>query len=147
MIAMSRNAVRHAGAAPGARYVRWHVACIFLLQGCLYIGPVWEEPLDREPEIISPEIGPDDQPLNVTFQGDTETLTVIAFDPEDGPLTIVWDVPHGVEFVVTEFESEGVTVSHADVPADPVLDGDLIECVVIDSARQAVTVTWLAVVP
>lgn len=118
-----------------------------MLQGCLYVAPIWREPVDLAPEIVLPE--PDTgSELRLVFQADVETLTVVAQDPEEEPLTFVWEVPHGADYTHTEFEQEGgITVSTVEILRDPVLDGARISCTILDTALNSASVSWLVEVP
>ena len=103
--------------------------------------------MDNPPDILLPdvELG---VPLALVFQGDVETLTVVAQDPEEGPLVFVWQVPRGADFVVTEFEeSAGISVSNAEVPQDDKLDGEEIVCNVFDAGGNSATIVWGVTVP
>lgn len=146
MTSMSRTAPPVPAPRPKWSLLRWHVACIPVLQGCLYIEPIWTPPVDTEPEILLPDIEPGDT-LDAILQADLELFTVIAHDPEGEPISFFWEVPNGVEFGADEFEDDGITGTTARIPRDPLLDGEDIICTVFDPGGNTARVVWHVEVP
>lgn len=64
------------------------------LQGCFWVLPLPEPPLDDPPNVLEPAV----DPLVVVTRTPTVTLLLLAADPEGAPLSVQWpdvlNVPH-----------------------------------------------------
>jgi len=103
--------------------------------------------VDLPPEILLPDVGPNEE-LTLVFQAATETVTVVAQDPEGDHLAFVWQIPRGVVATPSTFEEEGgLTTSRLDLPADPVLDLSVLQVTIFDPSGNDADLRWNLVVP
>jgi hypothetical protein len=103
--------------------------------------------VDLPPEILEPEVEPGSV-IELVFQAATETVTVVAQDPEEQQLTFVWEVPRGVLATPNTFDEEaGITVSILSLPADPVLHDSELHLAVFDTSGNDADLTWHLVIP
>lgn len=147
MIRVSRSGHPHdAPERSNAKHL-WHGACIPLLSGCLYVAPVWREPVDLPPEILLPDVGPGGE-IEFEFRAASETFLIVAQDPEGQSLKIVWQVPRGIVATPNTFEEAGAqTVSELTLEADPVLDDSYLSVTIFDPGGNDADLSWHLVVP
>lgn len=125
-----------------ARLLRWPVACA--PAACFYVKPI--PPVDvNEPPVV---IEPDDEPRRVPIAGDTVVLTVIAYDPEGGPVEFEWpdlaDVPHDLDV----YWRGEVRVCRVEVLAPERLPSTVVRASVSDADRDnTVTVRFVVEAP
>jgi len=115
-----------------------------LLAGCFYVEPGWEPPVNQPPAITLPRSADQTQQLKIVTEA--TTLIVAAYDPDDEIVGFLWEVPHGVEHEIHEWQNpNGDYVSRLTVSRDEALDGEHIRCTVSDQAkpRNTVEVEWL----
>ena len=154
MIQMSRSRWRTAGqffarVTYNVHNRGWHVGCISLLQGCLYVAPVWQEPPLNEGPSISIPTNFDGEVVPLPIVSNPSLVTVLATDPDDEFLTFRWTVPRATQepYVESKRTDAGDWVSNLHLPEEYVQTGDEIKCVVTDQAeprRNVVEITWLA---
>lgn len=101
-----------------------------LCSGCLYTAPVWRGEVNRPPIVIQPEDGLAD----VLLFADTPVV-VVAADPENDPLVFLWSAPGYPDLPSTERAEGELTTSTAVIPYDPLLDGQTVECLVVDQSE------------
>jgi hypothetical protein len=109
----------------------WHGACIGLVGGCFYVAPYRENDVNQPPTILLPVGG---QQTVVLFAA--LPAVVAAADPEDDPLVFLWSAPGYGLLDSNERQEEDVTTSTAVIPYDPALDGETVDCLVIDQSDQ-----------
>jgi hypothetical protein len=124
---------------------------MILLQGCLFVAPAWEPPVNIGPNISVPANFSGGDPLVLLVVSDPTIIQVQANDPDDEILTFRWLVPRATEILgpyVTNFRTDAddwVSVLH--LPEKYVQTGDTITCTVTDQAqprRNSVEIRWVA---
>lgn len=124
----------------------WSLSCIFGGQGCLYVEPAWQEPLNLPPDLI--RVNPPEPTL--TFEREVERISVIAADPEGDALTFLWQPPPFVVGTETETSVDGIYTWSVDIPYTPEVDGQVLAVTIVDQdplQRGEVTLEWQVVVP
>lgn len=125
----------------------WHVACIPLFSGCLYVKPIQFQEANRAPQVVFPENASDPIPLLVLSAPKREVY-VKAFDPDGDILTFDWEVPRAqttaeLDEQTTE-EDSGNWKSRVFIPREYLVDGESISVAISDQGepRAVVTVQW-----
>lgn len=108
----------------------WHAACI-LLGGCLQVAPYRGDDVNQPPTILLPEGGETTVSLFASLP-----VVVAAVDPEGDPLVFLWSAPGYGLLDSNEREEDDVTTSTAVIPYDPALDGEAVECLVVDQSDR-----------
>jgi len=125
----------------------WHIACMSMVGGCLYVAPVWRPAVNLPPDIIRPEEA-DVREIPLVFNTSQVLVTVIAADPEQQPLEFVWQTPLPDPVVNTYAQGEDAWVSVLTLQEEDVVDGDEIRVTVFDdNPRGAVDVVWRVELP
>jgi hypothetical protein len=109
-----------------------------LLQGCLYIDPIWRPEVNLPPEIIRPEDF-DGEPVEIDL-GIVTGMTVVVTEPDGDDIDIVWlQPPPLLLYEETATAADGTYTSMILVlnREEPGLDGAVFACDVIDEAVPA----------
>lgn len=130
----------------GARLLSagWHAGCSAWLAGCLYTAPVWRGEVNEAPIVLQPN----GEQQDVLLFADLPVV-VVAADPEDDALVFLWSAPGYPDLPSTERAEGELTTSTAVIPFDPALDGQDVECLVVDQSDRFndVPVTFHVEVP
>ncbi len=118
------------------------------MQGCLYVAPAWEQPVNIGPAISVPTNFLEGDIIPLPFVTDPTRVSVLANDPDDEILTFVWEVHRANEApMVTDAPTDGGDwLSVITIPEEHVQSGDIIKCTVTDQAqpsRNSVKIEWL----
>ncbi len=124
--------------SPQLRPCPWHVLCMVLLPGCLYVEPIWRPVVNAPPEIIRPEayLG-DDIAIDLSI---TSGMTVVVVEPDGDDVDIVWlQPPPSLLYEENATAEDGTFTSSITVlnREDASLNGKRFECDVIDEAIPA----------
>jgi hypothetical protein len=144
----SGRGLRRVRSASDAARLAWHVGCIFLVPGCLYVAPVKRPAVNHPPVIVYPD-GPN--PGSVVLRGLSTQLNAIATDddPEDTTLFFVWEgVPAELDPpapITTPLLDPPGFISTWSIPFDPSLAGATIEVHVTDG-HDTTGYAWLVTV-
>ena len=116
-------------------YSAWHMGCILLLSGCLFLEAGWRPKVNEPPVIITPEI----DPVFLTLYRDSHTLQVVARDPEGEPLYFIWDFPEELgapDTFVQPGDESPLHFSSISIPRDPRYHNEEIQVLVTDGESQ-----------
>ncbi len=86
--------------------------------------------MNQAPIVIQPEGGEQD----VVLFSDVP-LVVVAADPEGDPLVFLWSAPGYPDLTSSERAEGELTTSTAVIPFDPALDGEDVDCLVVDQSE------------
>lgn len=150
MIRLSRSGVVPSPSRPRApRWERvfraWHIACIPLFSGCLYVTPIQYRTVNRPPQIVFPKNVSEPVDLYVFSQA-TKDVWVQAYDPDGDVLTFSWSIPRaGLDYQeFTDTLPSGDWKSLVLIPSQYLVEGESIEVLISDQGEppERETVQW-----